>query len=171
MVNAGYDIQGITFIPKSCSVNLHCDFCSKLLVLHDAGGGEDGDPVLHVENRLSPLWLLVDRWSTCHFWIGYVMCALVSCHLATFRGLFFRVFALGLLDDNLESQWADGRNPCVHSTIEGPLMFGQLGTALGEFDLQNAEQVQYRFGCTISTSCECISSDGIFAISVYCISL
>lgn len=39
-------------------------------------------------------------------------------------------------------------------------MFGQLGTTLGEFDLQNTEQIQYRFGYTISTSCECITSDG-----------
>lgn len=40
-------------------------------------------------------------------------------------------------------------------------MLGQLGTTVEEFDLQNTEQVQYCFGYTISTSCECITNDGI----------
>lgn len=49
----------------------------------------------------------------------------------------------------------------IHSTIGGPFTFGQLGTTLAEFYLQNTEQAQYRFGYTMSTSCECITSDPI----------
>jgi len=51
-VNAGYDIQGIIFIPKPCSVKLHQNFCSKLLLFHNASSSKDRDPMLHVENRL-----------------------------------------------------------------------------------------------------------------------
>ena len=40
-------------------------------------------------------------------------------------------------------------------------MYRQLGTTSEEFDLQNTEQIQYRFGYTMSTSCECITSDEI----------
>lgn len=39
--------------PQIVLSKLHLNFCSKLLFLHNASSGKDGDPVLHVENRIS----------------------------------------------------------------------------------------------------------------------